>query len=91
MRVVEGIIEGQSVNFIEVNDDDDAGQCENCIGSNVAHELVHKSMHIEDWCMDCNDTKFIEINGQRSFQLYTLWLAANGYVMGVVYNTEEEE
>ena len=91
MRVVKGMIEGQSVNFIEVNDDDDTGQCENCLGSNVSHRLVHKSAGIEDWCMDCNDSKIIEDSGHQSFQIYTLWLAANGYAMGVIYNTEEEE
>lgn len=79
------------VNFIQIKSANETGKCENCFGSNVVHDLVHKSMGIEDWCMDCNDSKFIEDNGHESFQIYTLWLATNGYIMGVVYDIEEEE
>ena len=91
MKVVKGEIEGKEVNLIQVTGAKEAGQCENCLGSNVAHKIVHKSMGIEEWCMDCNDEKFIEVNGHQSFQIYTLWLAVNGYAMGVVYDTTEEE
>ena len=73
MRVVRGEIEGKEVHFIQVTGAKEAGQCENCLGSNVVHKMVHKSMGIEEWCMDCNDEKFIEANGHQSFQIYTLW------------------
>ena len=86
MRVVKVEVEPDAppVNMIVLEQGDTVHACENCMGVRVEHPLIHKSMGHDDWCMDCNDEQFVEVNGPDAFAIYNLWVESQGLVFGVI-------
>ena len=82
MKVIRTNIDGMMLNALVVNKDDPSKPCENCGKPCYDHPRLAKKDF--DWCVNCNDEKFLEGKNYRDLALWTLAQDSKGLITVVV-------